>query len=81
MTQVMEEWKAWETYRVRLGSSEQSGWVKVKKVELEKEDLVRDTPEKITCNQIQGSQVEKLELYFVDIKDLGQRSDMITSVL
>lgn len=36
---------------------------------------MKDIPEKITCTQIQGSQVEKLELYSVGIKDLGQRSD------
>ena len=38
-------------------------------------------PEKISCGQIQGGQVEKFELYSIDIKDLGQSSDMITSVL
>lgn len=35
----------------------------------------------ITSGQIQGGQVEKLELHSVDIKHLRQRNDIITSML
>lgn len=64
-----------------LGSSEPSSWARVKNVELAEKELMRVTSEKITFSQIQGGQVEKLELYPVDIKGLGQRSDVITSML
>lgn len=33
---------------------------------------MRDTPEKITCGQIQGGQVERLGLYSVAIQCLGR---------
>lgn len=40
---------------------------------------MRITWEKIICSHIQVGQIEKLELYPVDIKGLGQRSNVITT--
>lgn len=50
---------------------------KVKNVSLVKEEVVRDMPEKITCDWIQGSQVEKLGLHSIEIKCLRQRNDIL----
>lgn len=38
-------------------------------------------PEKINCGQIPGGNVEKLEIYSVDIKVLGHRSHVGLSML
>lgn len=66
MTKVMGEVKVWGT-QVCLGNNEYPVWAKIKN-----EEVVRDTPEKITCGQIQGGQVERLGLYSVDIQCLGR---------
>lgn len=42
---------------------------------------MRDVPEKITGGQIPGGQVKTLGLYSVEIQCLGQRNDMILSML
>jgi len=39
-------------------------------MQLEKEEAVRELTKKITTDQIQGEQVEKLEFYSVNIKGL-----------
>lgn len=64
-----------------FGHSEQSGRANVKNVYLEKGEAVRDMPEKVTWSQIQGGQVKKLGLYSVDLRCLGQRNAMMTSML